>query len=102
MFKRHFSQWPGSRSKNYVSTAFELQFKKFPYLDLLSWYPYVYGQGWAIFNKNEANNYDTRFEMDYGIGFSSNNGHLNFIFSLFQFSRERKMGVFGPVKFSFE
>ena len=35
------------------------------------------------------------------MGISLNDGRFNFLFSLFQYSRERKMGVFGPVKFSF-
>ena len=52
MLKRHISQWPGSRSTNYISTGFRLQFKQFPYLSLISWSPYLYGQSWAIFSPN--------------------------------------------------
>ena len=60
MLKRHLSQWPGNRSTNYVSTGFNLQLKKFPYLSLVSWTPYIYGQGWAIFSPNENKGYDTK------------------------------------------
>jgi hypothetical protein len=52
MFKRHISQWPGSRSTNYVMAGGNLQFKEFPYLKIISWAPCIYAATWAVFSKN--------------------------------------------------
>ena len=75
--------------------------EKFPYLSLISCTPYFYGHGWAIFSPNENKRLDTRFEADYGVGFTFKDNRYKLQFSLFNFSRERKVGVFGPIKFSF-
>lgn len=79
----------------------ELEFRKFPYLSLLSCFPFLYGELVNTFDRSPMSKYETRVEGDYGIGLGSDDGRFKFSFSLFNFSKERKAGVFGPIKFSF-
>ena len=71
MFFRNLCLWPGSRTKNYTSLRTSIHLINYPYLKAFSWHPYIYGQVWNTFFPNEVNSYDTKMEVDYGIGFTT-------------------------------
>jgi hypothetical protein len=101
-FFTHMKKWEGSRSQRYAKTRAELFFVQYPYLSLMSWIPFLYGEVWTSFARTQNNSFDAKIKGDYGVGMASNNGRLSLSFSLFGFSKERKAGLYGPIKFSIE
>jgi len=53
-------RWIGFRTTNFTTIKAELTFTKFPYLNLLGWNPYLYGQAWAIFDGTQKKGFNTK------------------------------------------
>lgn len=51
LFFRNQRRWTGSRTTNCMSPRIEYHLLNFPYLSMLNFSPYFYGQSWGVFSK---------------------------------------------------
>jgi hypothetical protein len=86
---RNAHDWPGNRSKNFISPRLEFIFNEYPFVTYLSLKPYIYAQLWGSFRKNENNRIATKVELDYGIGIISGE-NARFDLSLLKMSGEKE------------